>query len=353
MNILVTGGAGYIGSHAVHHLLKNNHTVVVVDNLSRGHVASVPRSAHFYKTSIEDSSRIKQILREHSIEAVMHFAAYTDIGESIQDPFKYYQNNFAFTLSLLKTLVDCNIKKIVFSSTAAVYGSPTDVPIVESHPKSPSSPYGQSKLMIESAISDFSKVYGLGYTILRYFNVAGAHPDGQIGEDHQPENHLIPKILLTAMGTELLLPIYGTDYPTRDGTCIRDYVHVQDIVSAHSLAIENTKPSCGHIYNLGSEKGFTVKEVVDTCKKILQKDIKILTQARRTGDTAILIASSSKIKNELGWSPKYPDLETIIAHAWQWHKNNPRGYAGRSLSYLPLPPPILGDGPTETIAHES
>jgi UDP-glucose 4-epimerase len=326
MNILVTGGAGYIGSHAVQHLIEKNHTVIVIDNLSKGHREALPSAVPFYNCSIEDSDTVKTVLREHSIEAVMNFAAFIEVGESVQDPFKYYQNNFSATLKLLKTLVENNVKKFVFSSTAAVYGNPIHVPITEMHPQSPLNPYGQSKLMVESAIADFSKAHGLGYAILRYFNVAGAHPNGHIGEDHKPESHLIPRILLAALDSEVILPIYGSDYPTKDGTCVRDYVHVQDLVSAHSLAIEQIKPGHGNIYNLGSESGYTVKEVIEACKKVVQRDIKVEVHDRRSGDSAVLVASSSRIKTELDWSPKYPDLETIISHAWKWHKNHPQGY---------------------------
>ena len=327
MNILVTGGAGYIGSHAVRHLIELGHQVVVLDNLSNGHREAISPQATFREGSIADTKMVKDLLHGFSIEAVMNFAAFIEVGESVADPYKYYENNFGSTLSLLKVLVECGVKKFVFSSTAAVYGIPSEVPIPETHSKSPLSPYGRSKLMVEEVLADFAKVHELSYAVLRYFNVAGAHPDSSIGEDHRPETHLIPRILCSALDTAMTLSVYGTDYPTPDGTCIRDYVHVQDLVRAHSLALEHLKPGFTGAYNLGSQSGFSVLEVIEACKKITKKNFQIQNHPRREGDSPVLIASSEKIKRELGWTPQYPALDTIIEHAWNWHRSHPQGYS--------------------------
>lgn len=325
MKVLVTGGAGYIGSHAVRELCDHGHQVVVLDNLSKGHHEAIDSRAAFIGGSTDDIDLVVNKIKLHGIEAVMHFAADIEVGESVTDPLKYYQNNFANSLYLLEALNICGIKKFVFSSTAAVYGNPESTPIFETAVRNPINPYGRSKMMMEMALEDASKAYGLGYTILRYFNVAGASPDATIGEDHRPESHLIPKIL-TAAREGKAVKIFGTDYETPDGTCIRDYVHVVDLVRAHILALEKIEEGKGNIYNLGSENGFSVREVIAACERVTGKKILVEEVERRAGDPAILVASSKKIKNELGWERKYPEMETIVAHAWNWHTSHPNGY---------------------------
>ncbi len=326
MNILLSGGAGYIGSHAVRHLVELGHRVVVIDNLSKGHRASVHSEAVFKLGDINDSSLIKNIVKEYSIEGVISFAASTEVAESVAHPEKYYANNFSATLSFLKTLIDNGVCKFVFSSTASVYAGSNLEPITESQPTAPRNPYGQSKRMIEAVLADFAVAYGLGYTVLRYFNVAGAHPDATIGEDHRPESHLIPSVLLAVQQKKIIFPVYGSDYPTPDGSCVRDYIHVQDVVRAHSLALEKIKPGVGNIYNLGSDRGFSVLEVIKACQKITGLELKIENHLRRPGDPAILIASSEKISRELGWRPEYPEIGQMIEHAWRWHQAHPHGY---------------------------
>jgi UDP-glucose 4-epimerase len=326
MNTLVTGGAGYIGSHATRALIEAGHKVVVFDNLSTGHRASVDPRAVFVQGEISDKDLLKSVFRDNEIAAVMHFAANINVSESVSQPYKYYKNNFVAPLALLNTMRECGVNKVVLSSTAAVYGTPIEIPITETHPRQPISPYGRSKLMMEFAIEDFSKAHGIGYAILRYFNVAGAHPDGTIGEDHKPETHLIPNILLAARTIGSPLQIFGTDYPTPDGTCIRDYIHVQDLVSAHILALERLRPGTGTAYNLGSESGFSVREVVKACERVTNTKIETSQSGRRAGDPDRLIASSEKIKRELGWTLQYPELETIISHAWKVHSRNPNGF---------------------------
>jgi UDP-glucose 4-epimerase len=325
MKVLVTGGAGYIGSHAVKELLDQGHGVVVYDNLSRGHRDAVDSRAEFVLGCTSDAYVLQKTLREHQIEAVMHFAANIEVAESVEHPCKYYRNNFSNALNLLSTMVECGVQKLVFSSTAAVYGNPEKTPIEEYQVRNPINPYGRSKMMTEMAIEDFCKAYGLGYTILRYFNVAGASPDSSIGEDHDPETHLIPRILKAAQN-ETEVKIYGTDYPTPDGTCIRDYVHVVDLAAAHVLALKAIKPGEGRTYNLGSERGFSVREVIAACERVTGKEIRKVKVARRAGDPPILVASSRRIKAELNWERRYPDIETIVEHAWNWHTSHPDGY---------------------------
>lgn len=323
MNILVTGGAGYIGSHAVHFLVEAGHHVIVLDNLSTGHRHSVPHNVPFYEGSVGNAELVMTIVSRHKIESVIHFAASIEVAESIAKPSEYYENNFSQTLFFLQVLMAAKIRKFVFSSTATVYGVPTTKLLDEDHPKNPISPYGQSKLMVEMLLKDFSKAYGLGYAVLRYFNVAGAHPLALIGEDHRPETHLIPRLLIAALNSNITVPVHGNDYPTEDGTCIRDYVHVQDIVSAHELALRNIQDGMGSTYNVGSENGYSVLEVIEACQKITRNKIKIDFRPRRPGDSPILVASSHKIKTELGWQPQYPDLNTMITHAWNWHQRHP------------------------------
>jgi UDP-glucose 4-epimerase len=324
--ILVTGGAGYIGSHAVRHLLDYGHEVTVLDNLSHGHAAAVDPRAKLVKGSTGNAELVQQTLRSQAIEAVMHFAADIEVGESVTDPGKYYENNFSNALKLLAAMRDTGVKKIVFSSTAAVYGNPEKTPIEEDQRRNPINPYGRSKMMTEMAIEDFAHAHGLGYAVLRYFNVAGAAPDARTGEDHQPESHLIPRILLAALGSTPDVKIFGTDYPTADGTCVRDYVHVMDLVGAHRLALEKIKEGKGNTFNLGSENGFSVREVIATCERVTGKKLIVKEEARRPGDPAVLVASSARIRRMLGWEREYPDLDTIVGHAWNWHTSHPRGY---------------------------
>ncbi len=325
MRILVTGGAGYIGSHAVKELIRAGHQVLVIDDLSNGHKKAVDHRATFIRGSTQDSDLIVSKIKLHEIEAVMHFAADIEVGESVTDPYKYYRNNFSNSVLLLEALNTCGIKKFVFSSTAAVYGNPELSPVKETAARMPINPYGRSKMMTEMAIEDGCHAYGTGYTILRYFNVAGASVDASIGEDHRPESHLIPRILCAAReGT--VVKIFGTDYETSDGTCVRDYVHVIDLARAHVLAIEKIIPGKGNIYNLGSENGFSVQQVIAACEKVTGRKIIIQQSPRRAGDPPILVASSKKIQSELGWKPQYPDIESIVAHAWNWHTSHPEGY---------------------------
>ncbi|MEO5971121.1 MAG: UDP-glucose 4-epimerase GalE [Bdellovibrionia bacterium] len=327
MNILVAGGAGYIGSHAVRRLLKGNHKVTVLDNLSKGYLAAIESAAfelnnkpRFVQGDIADENLVTQVLMEDQIEAVLHFSAFIEVGESIDNPEKYYQNNLMGSFALLKAMKNAEVQKLVFSSTAAVYGNPTSIPLSENNACLPINPYGKSKLMVEWIIDDYCKAYNLGYAILRYFNVAGATPEGVIGEAHDPESHLIPRILLAAAGQSESISIFGTDYPTVDGTCIRDYIHVEDLIEGHLLALKKIQPGQGSIYNLGSESGFSVRQVINACIKITGKPITVLEQARRPGDPATLIASSAKIREELGWKRRFPELEKIVLHAWNWHQ---------------------------------
>lgn len=322
MNILVTGGAGYIGSHTVHELISKSRSVIVYDNLSKGHRWSVPTQARLVVGDIRDSDLLRRTIQENKIEAVIHFAADSLVGESMQEPAKYYHNNVVATLALLDSLLACDVKKIVFSSTAAVYGEPEETPITETMATEPTNVYGRTKLIIESIMADYERAYGLSYVSLRYFNAAGAHVSGAVGEDHNPESHLIPLILKTALGQREAIDIYGTDYPTADGTCIRDYIHVTDLANAHILALDYLAgKGRSAIYNLGSETGFSVREVVNRAKAITGIDFPVRETVRRAGDPAILVASSAKIRLDLGWLPVCSDIDTIIASAWRWHSS--------------------------------
>jgi UDP-glucose 4-epimerase len=326
MAILVTGGAGYIGSHTVLYLKQRGEEVIVLDNLQKGHRDAV-LDAKFYKGDLKDDAILDQIFKTHHIDAVIHFAANSLVGESVEKPIEYYDNNVIGTYHLVKKMIEHGVKKIVFSSTAATYGNPVRVPIQEDDPTVPTNPYGDTKLAIEKMLKWADGAYGLKSVSLRYFNAAGADPEGRIGEDHTPETHLIPIVLQVALGQRDKVSIFGDDYPTEDGTCIRDYIHVMDLAEAHYLALQklnNTNES--GVYNLGNGKGFSVKEVIETCRKVTKRDIPVEIAPRRAGDPAVLIASSEKAKRELGWEPKYPSLEEIITHAWNWHKNNPNGF---------------------------
>jgi UDP-glucose 4-epimerase len=325
MNILVLGGAGYIGSHVVSHL-RNFYHPIVLDNLSKGHAESVSGSK-FILGDLLDKQALIQSLTQHQIEAVIHFAAYSLVGESMENPAVYYENNVAGTLTLLDAMRQCGVNNLVFSSTAAVYGEPGVWPITEDQPTCPTNVYGRTKLMIEQIIADFSRAYGLQYVILRYFNAAGAALDGTIGEDHNPESHLIPLILRTALGQRAAIDVYGSDYRTADGTCIRDYIHVCDLAKAHILALEHLLSGKeSRTYNLGSETGFSVRQVIDKAKEVTGIDFAVREVPRRSGDPAVLVASSQRIRQELGWSPQFSDLDTILRTAWQWHHSHPNGY---------------------------
>lgn len=327
MKVLVTGGAGYIGSHAVRALLGAGYRVTVLDNLSHGHREAIDSRAEFVEGNFGDRTLVTALLRDRGIDAVMHFGAYIEVGESVVDPGKYYANNFVNALSLLESMKEAGVRRIVFSSTAAVYGNPERTPIEESQARAPINPYGRSKMMTEMAIEDFSGAHGLGYAILRYFNVAGASADGSIGEAHEPESHLIPRILQTALASgKSAMNIFGTDYPTRDGTCVRDYVHVVDLVQAHVLALGSVEPGKGEIYNLGSEQGFTVREVIAACERVTGLKLEVKEGPRRDGDPATLVASSRKTAERLRWKPAFGSLDTIIGHAWAWHQSHPNGY---------------------------
>lgn len=326
MAILVCGGAGYIGSHAVYALLKRNEEVVVVDNLATGHSESV-LGGKLYIGDLRDEDFLDKVFSENNIEAVMHFAASSLVGESVENPFKYYENNVCGTLSLLKAMKKHGVKKIVFSSTAAVYGEPERIPIEEGDRTEPTNPYGETKRAIEKMLKWADTAYGIKYIALRYFNVAGALETGEIGEDHSPETHLIPIILQVALGKRDKVMIYGDDYPTKDGTPIRDYIHVMDLVDAHILALEKLrKENKSEVYNLGNGEGFTVKEVIEVARKVTGHPIPAEVTGRRPGDPAVLVASSEKAMKDLGWRPKYASLEEIIKSAWMWHKNHPNGF---------------------------
>ncbi len=321
--ILVTGGAGYIGSHAALALERQGYRVILLDNLAYGHRDLVERvlKGELVVGDTGDRALLDRLFAERAIDAVMHFAAYAYVGESVKHPDKYYRNNVVGTLTLLEAMVAAGIDKFVFSSTCATYGVPKAVPIPENHPQDPINPYGATKLMVERILSDFEVAYGLRSTIFRYFNAAGADPEGLLGEDHTPETHLIPLILLTALGKRDAIGIYGTDYPTPDGTCIRDYIHVSDLARAHVLGIERLLEGGGSaIFNLGNGKGFSVRETIAAAKSVTGRDFKVIEGDRRPGDPPMLVGSSEKARSTLGWKPQYPDIEHILEHAWRWHQ---------------------------------
>ena len=321
MNVLVTGGAGYIGSHAVKQLLTVGYKPVVLDNLSYGHRQAVPESAPFYQTDLSETDKIVEILRKHEIGVVMHFAALIAVGESVLKPLLYYRNNTAGAISLLEAMETAGVKKFIFSSTAATYGEPEKTPIFETDQQLPINPYGRSKWFVEQILKDkLAADPTFGYTIFRYFNVAGAARDGSLGEDHYPETHLIPLVLFAALGKREAITVFGTDYPTPDGTCIRDYVHVEDLVDAHILAIKAIEPGGGLCYNLGIGRGYSVREILDAAKKVTGRDIPTIYGPRREGDPAKLYANSDKAQKELGWKPQYTEPEEIIETAWRWEK---------------------------------
>ncbi len=323
--ILITGGAGYIGSHVVKQLLKKKNRPIVYDNLQTGHRKAV-KDVTLIQGDLGDQEKLKETFRSYPIQTVMHFAADCLVGESVKEPLKYFNNNVKNGIQLLEMMDLFNINKFVFSSSAAVYGEPTEVPIRESHSCQPTNPYGETKWIFERLLHAFCQAGKIDYISLRYFNAAGADPSGELGEDHSQETHLIPICILAAL-TDTPVSIFGTNYETPDGTCIRDYIHVTDLAQAHILALERLETGSGSgTYNLGNGNGYSVKEVVETVRKITGKKVDAVESARRPGDPARLVASSEKIRNELGWNPQYPDLETIIRTAWQWHRDHPKGY---------------------------
>jgi UDP-glucose 4-epimerase len=320
MKILVVGGAGYVGSHSVKLLRSLGHTVWVYDNLSRGHRESVP-SEILIEGNLTDRALLMRVMREKEIEAVMHFAAYALVGESVQHPAMYYQNNVTATFDLMEA------RRFVFSSTTATYGQPEKMPISENTPQNPINPYGFTKLVVERALSDYAHAYGFGVAALRYFNASGAAADGSIGEDHEPESHLIPIVLQVALGQRPSISVFGKDYPTPDGTCIRDYIHVEDLATAHVAALLKLQPSTVLQMNLGTGVGHSVLEVINACRKVTGHEIPAVFSDRRPGDPACLIADSSLAQSTLNWKPKYIEIEQVVETAWRWHQSHPRGYA--------------------------
>lgn len=327
MAILVLGGAGYIGSHTVYELIEAGRDVVVADNLLTGFKAAVHPKARFYQADIRSRSDMDALFEKEHIEGVIHFAASSQVGESMTNPLKYYDNNLCGTAGLLQSMVAHGVDKIVFSSTAATYGEPERVPILESDRTTPTNCYGETKLAMEKMMSWTSRAHGLHYVALRYFNACGAHPSGAIGEAHDPETHLIPLILQVPGGKRAKISIFGDDYATHDGTCIRDYIHVSDLAQAHILALDYLlRGGENNVFNLGNGVGFTVKEVIDVARRVTGHAIPAEVCPRRAGDPAQLVASSEKARTVLGWEPRYADLETIVASAWNWHQSHPNGY---------------------------
>lgn len=318
MNVLVVGGAGYIGSHMVELLSGDGHDVITLDNLSQGYRDAV-RSGEFVEGDLADTQALDALFSTIRFDAVFHFASLIQVGESVLKPDIYYQNNFVNTANLLNAMVRHGIQRFIFSSTAAIFGEPEYSPLDEKHPKAPVNPYGRTKLMVEQLLEDYDRAYGLKSVCLRYFNAAGAHPDGMLGERHVPETHLIPLILQAASGRRESISVFGRDYATRDGTCVRDYIHVMDLCDAHLLALEKLiHEDQSAAYNLGNGNGFSVQEVIDSAVRVTGREIKVVDAPRREGDPAQLVAESSLAKRALGWQPKYADLDTIIRHAWQW-----------------------------------
>ncbi|MGQ9717915.1 MAG: UDP-glucose 4-epimerase GalE [Anaerolineae bacterium] len=325
MNILVTGGAGYIGSIVVEELIRRGDSVVVLDNLSTGHRAAVHPQATFVYGDLADRQTVHAVFETYPIDAVMHFASYTLVAESMELPFKYLGENVTNGLNLLQEAIAHGVRRFILSSTANLFDRPRRIPIDEEEDIVPGSPYGESKNLLERILSWLDRIYGFRYAALRYFNAAGASPSGERGEDHNPETHLIPLVLRVALGLQDRVTIFGDDYPTRDGTCVRDYIHVTDLARAHILALAALDRG-SRTYNLGNGQGFTVKEVIETCREVTGHPIPVVVGPRRPGDPAVLVASNEKIRRELGWEPQYPDLRTIVEHAWNWHRTHPHGY---------------------------
>ena len=326
MNVMVVGGAGYIGSHCVRHLLDAGHSVTVYDNLSRGHAAAVPDGL-LVQGDLLDHDRLVSTLRDHQIDAVMHFAAFALVNESVNDPALYYRNNVVAALSLLDAMRACQVRKLVFSSTTATYGEPERMPIAESTDQRPINPYGFTKLVIERALRDYHTAYGLAYASLRYFNAAGARPDGSIGEDHDPESHLIPIVLQVALGQRDAISIFGDDYATPDGTCVRDYIHVEDLSTAHLAALDRLSVDRPIEVNLGTGRGTSVREVIEACRSVTGHEIPEKIGPRREGDPPSLVADATLARTMLDWEPRYMDIDETIRTAWAWHRSHPRGYA--------------------------
>jgi UDP-glucose 4-epimerase len=328
MKVLVVGGAGYIGSHMARLLAGRGAEVVVFDNLFRGHHAAVG-PADFVRGDLLDREELGRLFKEHAFDGVFHFAALACVGESVEEPGMYWRNNVSGTLNLLEAMAGAGVKRIIFSSSAAVYGEPEEIPIVEDHLTRPINPYGWTKLTVERMLDDFSQAHGLRYGALRYFNAAGATEDGSIGEDHEPETHLVPIVLQCALGKRGNVGIFGTDYRTPDGTCVRDYIHVDDLAEAHVIAYEALDK--GNLtLNLGNGSGYSVREVIECARNITGKPISAIDAPRREGDPPVLVASSERAKRELEWKPRYPDLKDIIRTAWKWHQSHPDGYANNS-----------------------
>ncbi|ARN56089.1 UDP-glucose 4-epimerase GalE [Sedimentisphaera salicampi] len=328
MNVLVCGGAGYIGSNMTAMLAENGHKAYVYDNLSKGHIEAVVPEAEFIYGDLADYDKLVRVIRDKKIDAVMHFAAFIEVGESVKDPLGYYNNNFCNTHNLLRAMDFMGVNKFVFSSTAATYGMPDEVPIVETLPKEPINPYGESKWAVERMCHFQSQTGRLNYAALRYFNACGAGRNSQLGEDHKPESHLIPLIIQAALGQREDIKIFGTDYNTKDGTCVRDYIHIEDLCSAHLLALEKLSTESEIVFNLGNGNGYTVREVIETVKKVSGKDFKVTETDRRAGDPAVLTADSAKAQTQLGWKPKWTNLEDIVETAWKFHSARPNGYSG-------------------------
>jgi UDP-glucose 4-epimerase len=325
MSILVTGGAGYIGSIVTEGLVEQGEQVVVLDNLTYGHREAVHPQATFVEGDLADREALRAVFDGHGIEAVMHFASYSLVGESMKQPFKYIGENVTNGLNLLQEAVAYDVRRFILSSTANLFDDPQRLPIDEEEHIVPGSPYGESKNILERVLHWLDHIYGFRYAALRYFNAAGASPSGERGEDHDPETHLIPLTLQVALGQREKIVIFGDDYPTRDGTCVRDYIHVSDLAQAHILALQALDEG-SRTYNLGNGQGFSVKEVIETCREVTAHPIPAEIGSRRAGDPATLVASSDRIRRELGWEPRYPDLRTIVEHAWEWHRTHPHGY---------------------------
>jgi UDP-glucose 4-epimerase len=324
--VLVTGGAGYIGSHAVRALLAGGHEVVVLDDLSAGHAEAVPAGVPLVRARIHDRDAVTAALRSHGIEAVMHFAAWLSVGDSVRDPLGYYQNNVAGSLALLGSMIDAEVRQFVFSSTCAVYGEPERVPIDEAADHRPINAYGETKLAVERALPHLERAHGLRWIALRYFNAAGAHPDGTIGEDHEPEIHIIPRAVEAATGGRPV-QVFGEDYPTPDGTCLRDYIHVCDLAEAHVCALGSLSGGgASGSFNVGTGQPHSVKDVIDTVSRVVGAPVRWVPAPRRAGDPAVLYAASDRLRRELAWRPRFGELDTIVQHAWRWHQTHPRGY---------------------------
>lgn len=324
MNILVTGGAGYVGSVCAAQLVNRKHQVVVYDNLSAGHRGAVPEGAAFVRGEIGDAARLRNAFRRFKIEAVMHFAAKALVDESVRNPSVFYANNVSATLALLDAALECKITKLIFSSSAAVYGEPQAVPIPEDHPKQPVNPYGETKLVIEGVLGWYARAYGLRFAAMRYFNAAGATP--LLGEDHRPETHLLPRLLAAALDPSKRFYLFGEDYPTPDGTCLRDFVHVLDIAQAHILALRHLDRIKAAAYNVGLGEGYSIRQVIEAVEEVTGRKVNVESAARRAGDPARLVASPARLSRELGWKPKHSELKNIVRTAWLWSKKHPGGY---------------------------